>query len=315
MATMHTNLPAGLPARAVFKPSGLFVALRQLAPAELRDAFMQETVVRIPAPESIIEIPNSELGSLAVDAAPAGLIFHMARCGSTLVSQLLKEHANLSVYSEPLPINEILAPPQVQPRARLVAALRSLAGLFAQHAARPFVIKLSSWNTLFCELVTSAFPDTPWVLCAREPLEIAVSLQAQPPGWLRHGPAATNPFAQAIDPTGRARSPEAYTAQVLAAFCSAAARVDPRRGKMISYEHLPAAVWKVAAPHFGLQLDSTILARMAQASKIHAKSPAATPVAFSHDSDRKRAEASPELRRAIDLIARPEFEQLKRHLA
>jgi hypothetical protein len=217
---------------------------------------MQETVVRISAPEGIIEIPNAELGTLAVGALPVGLVFHMARCGSSLVSQLLKEYTDLVVYSEPMPINEILAPPQVQTRVRMVAAIRSLAGLFALHAARPFVIKLSSWNTLYCELLTEAFPNTPWVLCVRDPLEVAVSLQGQPPGWLQQGSAPMDVLATVVDPERRARNPEAYTAQVLAAFCAAAARLDAGRGKLIRYEQLPAAVWDVVAAHFGLRADS-----------------------------------------------------------
>ena len=131
-------MTAGLPIRAVLKPYGLYVVQREIAAAALQDAFMQETVVRNRGADQVIEIGNAELASPAPHRAPAGLIFHVARCGSTLVSQLLKQHIETVVYAEPLPINEILAPPQVYDRARLVAALRSLAGLFARHAARPY---------------------------------------------------------------------------------------------------------------------------------------------------------------------------------
>lgn len=268
--------------------------------------------MRVPAPERLIEIPNAELGKLVAGTFPAGFVFHMARCGSSLVSQLLKECTDLIVYSEPMPVNEILAPPQLQNRVRMVAAIRSLAGLFAQHAARPFVIKLSSWNTLYCELLTEAFPDVPWVLCVRDPLEVAVSLLGLPPGWLQQGAAPTEVFARVVDPERRARTTEAYIAQVLAALCAAAARLDPVRGKLIRYEQLPAAVWELVAAHFGLRIDPATLARMAGAATIYAKSSLTDRVAFAPDSARKRAEASVELREAIDHTARPEFERLTR---
>ena len=36
-----------LPVRAALHPTGLYLALRQIGPAELRDAFMQETIARV----------------------------------------------------------------------------------------------------------------------------------------------------------------------------------------------------------------------------------------------------------------------------
>lgn len=307
---MQPIQPARLPTRAVLQPSGLFVALRDIAPGQLQDAFMVETTARLGGRDDIVEISNAELGRLQPGGAPAGLIFHVARCGSTLVAQLLKQHANLVVYSEPQPINEILVPPHRQDRARIVAALRSLAGLFARHAARPFVIKLSSWNTLYCDIVTEAFPETPWVLCVRDPLEVAVSLQRERPGWLRDSAGAANPFVDVVDPARASRSAEDYMARVFAAFCTAARRLDPQRGGLVAFEHLPAAVWDVVAPHFGLVPDPPALKRMADAARVNAKSPINRPAAYTPDDEAKRAAASPELRHAVDSIARPAFERL-----
>ena len=81
-----------LPARAALRPDGMYLALRDIGPEELRDAFMQETIVRIPASETIVHVAREDIGKAAPDTAPAGLIFHVARCGSTLISQLLRQH-------------------------------------------------------------------------------------------------------------------------------------------------------------------------------------------------------------------------------
>jgi hypothetical protein len=105
---MLENQGNWLPARAALRPDGLYLALRDIAAAELRDAFMQETVVRVPASESIVRIARADIGKVAANTAPAGLVFHVARCGSTLISQLLKQQENLVVYAEPLPVNELL---------------------------------------------------------------------------------------------------------------------------------------------------------------------------------------------------------------
>ena len=145
---------------------------------------MQETIARIPASETVLHVTRDELRRAASDNAPAGIIFHVARCGSTLISQSLKQLDNLAVYAEPQPVNEILVPPHEWPRADMVAAIRALGSAFARHAGGPYVLKLSSWNTLFCDIVTEAFPETNWVLCLRDPVEVGVSLLQQPPGWL-----------------------------------------------------------------------------------------------------------------------------------
>ncbi len=135
-----------------------------------------------------MHVARDSVGWAARDTAPVGIIFHVARCGSTLLSQSLKRLDDLVVYAEPQPVNEILAPPHKWPRADLVAALRTLSAAFARHARRPYVLKLSSWNTLYCDIVAEAFPDTPWVLSLRDPVEVGVSLLASPPGWFAgHG--------------------------------------------------------------------------------------------------------------------------------
>ena len=161
-----------LPVRASLQPTGLYLELRDIGPEQLHDPFMQETTQRVPARQSVIQILKEDLGKASPSSAPAGLIFHVGRCGSTLASQLLKHHERVVVYSESIALNEILVPPRKWDRAELVGALRSLGGLLAQHARKPYVLKLSSWNTLNCDIVRDAFPSTPWALCIRDPLEV-----------------------------------------------------------------------------------------------------------------------------------------------
>ena len=124
-----------LPARAALHPTGLYFSLREIRPAELQDPFMQETIARLPARESVVQVAREDVGKGTAGTGPAGLIFHVARCGSTLVSQLLKQHVGVVAYAEPLPVNEILLPPHKWPRPELVAALRSLGAAFSAPCA------------------------------------------------------------------------------------------------------------------------------------------------------------------------------------
>jgi hypothetical protein len=303
---MSLAAPAGLPARAVLQPAGLYLELRDIAPSELIEPFMQETVDRLQAPRSLLEITAASMVQVSAASAPAGIVFHVARCGSTLVSQLLKQQGGAVVYAEPLPFNELLRlAPQTDPTV-LIAALRSLGAAFARHAGRPYVLKLSSWNTLYGDLVATAFPRTPWALCVRDPVEVCVSLLRQRPGWLREPPL----FPRVHDATGATPGPERLVADHFAAFCDAAERLPVERGLLLRYESLPDAIWARLGPHFNLTIDDEARARMAAAARDHSKSPPGRPSVFTADSERKRAEASPELLTEVERVARPAYARL-----
>jgi hypothetical protein len=300
----------GLPTRAAIVPTGLHLELREIEPRELRDAFMQETVKRVPARHVRIEIPRKDVGAAPPETAPAGIIFHVARCGSTLASQLLKLHEQVIVYSEPQPFNELLVPPHKVGRADLINALRSLAAAFWRHAAGRYLLKFTSWNTLYCDLLADAFPSTPWALCLRDPVEVCVSLLEHRPGWLSDAGPAQGLFAPVIDPARSSRSTEEYVTRAYAAFCEEELRLDPGRGKLVRYETLPDAVWQALAPHFEVPVDETLRNRMREAARSHAKSPLGKPAGFVPDGDRKRAAATPMLRQAVDAIARPAYDRV-----
>ncbi len=302
--------PTYLPARAALHPTGLYVELREIGPEQLHDPFMQETIQRVPARQSVIQILKEDLGKVLPNSAPAGLIFHVGRCGSTLASQLLKHHEPVVVYSEPLAVNEILVPPSKWERAELVGALRSLGEILAQHASKPYILKLSSWNTLYCDIVADAFPSTPWALCIRDPLEVCVSLLQQRPGWLRDAGSPSHVFAGRVDPEHSFRTAEDYLARLFATYCRAIGSLDIHRGKLIAYDTLPESVWKTLAAHFGLSISEHTKSLMSAASRTYSKSRVGKSIEFVPDGNQKRANASPELQLAVDTYARPELARL-----
>jgi hypothetical protein len=299
-----------LPARAALREDGLHVALADIPLAELHDPFLQDTLRRVAPKLTLAHLPRPEETLEDHGSAPAGLIFHVARCGSTLVSQLLKLQPGLAVYSEPPAINELLVPPHAASRARLVGSLRAIGSQFSRHAGGPYVLKLSSWNTLFCDVMAEAFPQSPWALCLRDPLEVCVSLLARPPGWLRDpaGPFRAYLGATAAQANG---GPSARNvAHAFASFCAAAQRLDPARGLLLRYEGLPRAVWEEALPRFHLSADDLTVERMRSASRNDAKAPRSQARPFTQDVERKRLAADAELRNEVEAIARPALDRL-----
>ena len=112
---------------------------------------------------------------------PSGFIFHLSRCGSTLVAQMLAASSEALVMSEPPAFDQVLrAPtfcPDLSPRDH-VAWLRWMLSALGQRRKPDqsrFVVKLDAWAIVHWRLIRQAFPDTPCIFLYRDPLEVMVS--------------------------------------------------------------------------------------------------------------------------------------------
>jgi hypothetical protein len=226
--------------------------------------------------------------------APAGFIFHMSRCGSTLASQMLAQSPANIVVSEAAPIDGAAQLARANPDyagAAGEALLRDMVTVFGQvrdPAAKRLFVKLDCWHALMLPLFRRAFPQTPWVFLYREPLEVMVSQIRQRGSQMV--PDFVPPSFYGIDlPTGV--PDEDYCARVLAAICEAALDEHALGGGLIvNYRDLPDAVFTKILPHFGVTPTAEEQALMAQAVRFDAKAPG---MEFTSDSAAKRAEASP----------------------
>ena len=183
------------------------------------------------------------------------------------------------------------------------------------HAMRvkPYVLKLSSWNTLYCDIVAEGHSrTTPWILSLRDPIEASVSLLAQPPGWMRDTAEASRGLASARRSRWRLEITRGVRrARTSAPSVTAAMRIDVRGGRLVPYESLPAAVWDVVAPAF-LAVDGFHGTRRHGASGTgKCKGAARKAMEFVSDVATKQAAASPGACRAIEALARPHLERLR----
>lgn len=230
---------------------------------------------------------------------PAGIVFHMSHCGSTLVSRMLAAaDAHLSL-GEPQPFNAALQlcaagglDDDVQ--ARLLRGMAAALGR-PRCAETRYFLKLDTWHIALLPVIRRAFPDARWIFLYRDPLEV---LEGQLRGQgLDAARAQLHLFG--ID-WGEISPDASMIAAVLAAICEralAAAGAEPDRGLLVSYAELPEAVATRIAPHFGVQPSAGDIAAMAEAARRDAK---ASGHAFVADSDAKRASASPQTRAAAE---------------
>ena len=114
--------------------------------------------------------------------AVTGLIFHLARCGSTLLARLLAEDPNTLVLNEPDVLNTLLlagmASDFVDP-VPFADAVHQIAAHSAPHAKR-VVIKTTSWNSVQCDLLRASFPAAQALFLTRDPADVLASLLSQP---------------------------------------------------------------------------------------------------------------------------------------
>jgi hypothetical protein len=233
---------------------------------------------------------------------PNGFIFHMSRCGSTLVSQMLATLAGNVVVSEASPIDAVVRAPQMLPGLSAdqhVRWLRSTVSALGQRRAgdeHNYFIKLDSWHTLALPLFQRAFPDVPWIFMYRDPVEVLVS-QLRIPGW-QMVPGAVDPILLGSPSSDGALNPQIYRAHVLARVCEPVLEHHGAgKSLLINYRQLPEALWTAIMPHFGVAYGDHDRDAMAWVARYDAKSPS---FEFSPDSEAKQQEATAAVRAVAD---------------
>ncbi|MDR7089974.1 sulfotransferase family protein [Cellvibrio fibrivorans] len=148
------------------------------------EPFQDETISRYRQTVLVNQFitPKTALSSLDVQAqavqpiTPAGFIFHLSRCGSTLISGCLSELDTTCVFSESPVLTEILLD-QTLKEAAQQQHLQQLINLQASvFPTRPdVVIKWNAWDIFRWDLIRANYPQVPVVFLVRNPVEILAS--------------------------------------------------------------------------------------------------------------------------------------------
>jgi hypothetical protein len=277
-------------------------------PKPLRESFYEDSIRRtLTSPFARLFRYRTTLGDLLAQAdavpsrAPDGFIFHMSRCGSTLVAQMLAALPDSIVVSEAAPIDTVTHLARAADDGNSDIAVRALRAIVATLGRcragdeRRYVIKLDSWHALALPLFRRAFPEVPWVFLYRDPIEVLVSQMRQRGTQML--PQMLPPRFYGIDDDALVPDAE-YCARVLAAICTAAAdNAELGGGLMIDYRELPEAVTSRIMPHFGIAAGAAERAAMAAAAARDAKAPARE---FAADGAAKQREASEAVRQAAE---------------
>ena len=313
-----TRLAGWVPMRVYWAASQPMVDWCYLGRERFTDPFFDETIerqLRLPfnlafrhqtSLDDLIELQQSDPG-----LPPSGFIFHMSRCGSTLVAQMLAAMPTNLVVSEPEPLDGVLRTrqePGVTDEQRL-GWLRAMLSALARprNGEMYFYVKFDSWHVFDLPLIRRAYPDVPWIFLYREPLEVLMSHRKQAGSQMLPGTLPLD-FVGLTASSVRDLSLEEYGARVLAGFCEAALAQPDVRGWLVNYQELPALVWTDLASHFNVSLDRAEIERMRAAAQVDAKHPA---FPFVDDSAEKRRQAPESIRRLSEEFLSPLYERLE----
>ncbi|XXY44373.1 hypothetical protein WME91_30640 [Sorangium sp. So ce269] len=232
---------------------------------------------------------------------PAGLIFHVSRCGSTLVSQMLATLPGVRAVSEPEAVSLYLLECARGACAFEAEEFRRLIKAFGRglQPGAPYVIKLSSWNVMFLDQIRGALPEVPWAFLTRDPAEVLVSNVRHPSAPLRWY-RGMDPYLEACFPdcpVERRGAPEEFFAWCLACYSRKARQHQGPHGVWVDYAQLPGALYSHILPHFGLEATESERARMMARSQYRAKGNTQEP--FSPDGERKAKAATEAVRVAV----------------
>jgi len=262
---------------------------------EFSDPFFDETITRC------LRLPFNQLFRRRTSLAaadprllclpPAGFIFHVSRCGSSLLAQACADTEAVLKLAEPAALDSVSRADLRQPVRRELQLdwVRATYAALAQPrpAQRSAIVKFDAWTVHRLDLILDAFPDVPWAFVCRDPVEVVVS-------HLRRRGAHTVPgtlpwHLLRVDAGWAATVPaEDYIALVTGRLMEAAvARADEQRALVIDYSQLHDGGVDAVLQHFGLTHSvrpSTLTS--------DAKNPTQR---FEPDADLKRAAAGPDV--------------------
>ena len=245
-----------------------------------------------------------------------GLVFHMSRCGSTLLAQLLAALPRHVVLSEAGPVDTVLRAHLRVPgitEAQRIEWLHAVVGALGQRRnpeEEAVFLKLDAWHVLELPLLQRAFPGVPWLFLYREPVEVLASHQNHRGAHML--PGVLEPALLGLERESLEGMPlEEYGARVLSRLCEAGLRgYRERQGpaRLLDYRRLATEGAALLTDLFGLELSPEDSERLRAAAERNAKNPV---VPFEDDTEEKARRATALSREMAERYIRPVYEALE----
>ncbi|RQO78850.1 hypothetical protein DBR40_03755 [Pedobacter sp. KBW01] len=276
-----------IPYQLVYEENDWQLLWVDLEDRHIQEPFFDETIqlCRIRMKERSGYLPTSSLDFLVelakqIDSIPPNaFIFHVSRCGSTLLSQALATALTNIVFPEARLIDEILRMKEQDPTVTeeqqelLLKSTIAIMGQKRKPAYKQLFVKLDSWHIHFYPLLRKWYPSTPFFFLSREPNAVIASHHQR--RGLHAVPGMVNSTILKVEVQEKHYQDfNLFTAEVLANYYKTLADimlVNHPKNTFFDYN------WGVdlLLSHFlnVVQWDKSAYEKMAERLKYHSKSP------------------------------------------
>jgi len=210
--------------------------------------------------------------------APTAFIFHISRCGSTLISQLLGLHPSNIVLSEVPFFDELLRSgnrnnnmPATLP---LLKAAIDLYGARRDDASTHLFIKADSWHVHFYKQLRELYPLVPILLLYRRPDEVIRSQQKN--RGMQAVPGLIEPEIFGFDKNDILQlSLDEYMARVIESYLQAFVEIvkTDKLALPVNYNEGAIAIINKIASFSGININEKEMELMKERSGFHGKYP------------------------------------------
>lgn len=206
---------------------------------------------------------------------PTAFIFHVSRCGSTLLTQMLASLPQCIVMSEPPVLDAFFRyfhdRPELHNAASVFQCLIAALGQRRRDEESHFFIKFDSWHLPWVPFVRRVYPHVPIIFLYREPQAVLASHQRQRGPQMIPGLLNTSRFKPDISGLSGGDF-DAYAANVLhSMYSSGLEHAEPEDLLLLNYQQLPEVVWTDLLTLFQLDCNEQVLAVLKQRSGLHSK--------------------------------------------
>ncbi len=186
---MEQGIENWIPLKLLQKPNDNYCKWLYLQNKKFTEPFFDETIlacnqfpINYNLKSSISSTAVLEEYATTINAIkPTAFIFHVSRCGSTLLSQMLSLASQNIVLSEVPFFDALLRKGLMENNMQeLLPQLKAAIAIYAQKRnedEKNLFIKLDSWHIHFYKELRTLYPNTPFFLLYRNPYEVLQSQQ------------------------------------------------------------------------------------------------------------------------------------------
>ncbi|MDN3583368.1 sulfotransferase [Mucilaginibacter flavus] len=250
--------------------------------------FFDETILQLkglssrhPAVASVSDLSMVEEWAEGLNSIePTAFIFHISRCGSTLISQLLAASGKHIVLPEVPFFDQLLRLPHQHANftSKAVSELLRIAvryyGQKKNECEQHLFIKTDSWHMFFYKQLRELYPNTPFILMYRNPNEVFSSLKKIP--GLQSVPGLIEPEVIGFDATEQLpHSLDIYISKVLEKYLQQYLNIIATDDKflLLNYSEGPIPMIKKIASFVNITLSEQDVTTMTERSYYHSKKP------------------------------------------